>query len=208
MPIDPAMKGKLRKELRARRRGLEVADHALRSNLAASAITRLPAFKPGARVAVYLPFDRETNTAALLIAARRRRVRIYVPVIESRRHARLRFYPLSGKTRRGVFGISVPHGAAGRHPLAPRWFDLIVAPLVGVDGEGRRLGMGGGFYDRALAFRRTRHCWRGPCLVGLAFECQRAAAVHAQPHDIRLDAVATECGVRHFRHALLMTPHS
>ena len=88
------MKGKLRKELRARRRGLEVADHALRSNLAASAITRLPAFKPGARVAVYLPFDRETNTAALLVAARRRRVRIYVPVIESRRHARLRFYPL------------------------------------------------------------------------------------------------------------------
>ena len=155
-------------------RTLTPADHALRSNLAASAITRLPAFKPGARVAVYLPFDRETNTAALLIAARRRRVRIYVPVIESRRHARLRFYPLTGKTRRGVFGISVPHGAARRHTIAPRWFDLIVVPLVGVDGEGRRLGMGGGFYDRALAFRRTRHCWRGPCLVGLAFECQRA----------------------------------
>jgi 5-formyltetrahydrofolate cyclo-ligase len=153
-------------------------------------------------VALYLPFDRETNTAALLVAARRRRVRVYVPVIESRRHARLAFYPLSGKTRRGVFGISVPHGAARRHTVAPRWFDLIVAPLVGVDAEGRRLGMGGGFYDRALAFRRTRHHWRGPRLVGLAFECQRTAAVHAQPHDIRLDAVATENGVQHFRHAL------
>ena len=81
-----SMKGQLRKELRARRRGLDPADHALRSNLAASAITRLAAFKPGARVAVYLPFDRETNTAALLVAARRRGVRIYVPVIESRRH--------------------------------------------------------------------------------------------------------------------------
>jgi 5-formyltetrahydrofolate cyclo-ligase len=190
---DGSMKGKLRKELRARRRGLSAADHALCSNLAASSITRLPAFKPGARVAVYLPFDRETNTAALLIAARRRRVRIYVPVIESRRYARLRFYPLSGKMRRGVFGISIPHLAA------PRWLDLIVVPLVGIDGGGRRLGMGGGFYDRALAFRRNRHHWRGPLLVGLAFECQCAATVYAQAHDIRLDAVATERGVRHFR---------
>jgi hypothetical protein len=107
------MKGKLRKELRARRRGLCAADHALRSNLAASAITRLPAFRPGARVAVYLPFDRETNTAALLIAARRRRVRIYVPVIESRRYARPRFYLLS----------------ASRFRTAPR--AAIASPRVG-----------------------------------------------------------------------------
>jgi 5-formyltetrahydrofolate cyclo-ligase len=195
------MKGQLRKALRARRRGLSAAEHALRSNLAASAITRLPAFRPGARVAVYLPFDRETNTAALLIAARRRGVRLYVPVIESRRHARLVFHPLSGKTRRGVFGISVPPRAARRYTVTPRWFDMIVAPLVGVDGEGRRLGMGGGYYDRALAFRRHRLGWRGPCLVGLAFECQRAALVYAEPHDVRLDALATERGVEHFRRA-------
>jgi len=37
-------------------------------------------FKSGARVAVYLPFDRETDTAALIAAARRRRVRLFVPV--------------------------------------------------------------------------------------------------------------------------------
>ncbi len=69
------MKGKLRKELRAKRRSLSAAEHALRSNLAASSITRLAAFKAGARLALYLPFDREVNTAALLVAARRRRVR-------------------------------------------------------------------------------------------------------------------------------------
>ena len=68
------MKAKLRKELRAaaplpRRRGSRPAF----PNLAASSVTRLAAFKSGARVAVYLPFDRETNTAALLVAARRRR---------------------------------------------------------------------------------------------------------------------------------------
>lgn len=199
MPIDESMKGELRKELRRRRRQLPAADHAARSNLAASSITRLAAFKPGARVAVYLPFDRETNTAALLVAARRRRVRIYVPVVESRRYARIRFYPLAGKTRRGVFGISVPHAAARRRTVAPRWLDLIVVPLVGIDDRGRRLGMGGGFYDRALAFRRNRRHWRGPRLVGLAFECQRVSDVFAQAHDVSLDAVATERGMRHFQ---------
>jgi 5-formyltetrahydrofolate cyclo-ligase len=198
MPTIESMKRTLRKELRANRRSLSRADHALRSDLAASSITRLAAFKSGARVAVYLPFDRETNPAALLVAARRRRIRLVVPVVESVRHRRLRFYPLSGKTRRGVFGISVPHGAARRYAVAPRWFDLIVVPLVGVDARGRRLGMGGGFYDRALGFRRNRRHWFGPRLVGLAFQCQRADGVFAQAHDVRLDAWASESGVQHF----------
>ncbi len=187
------MKAMLRKRLRLARRSLTVAEHTERSNRASSAITRMAAFKSGARVAIYLPFDRETNTAALLMAASRRGVRIYVPVVSDRRHRRLRFHPLSGKTRPGVFGISVPHQSGT--PARPRWFDLIVVPLVGVDAEGRRLGMGGGFYDRALAFRRERCHWAGPLLVGLGFDCQRTETVYADPWDVRLDALATESGL-------------
>jgi 5-formyltetrahydrofolate cyclo-ligase len=190
------MKRQLRKDLRARRRALDPAEHTRRSTLAASAITRLAQFKSGARVAVYLPFDRETNPAALLIAARRRGIRLFVPVITDLRHRRMRFLPLSGRTRRGTFGISVPHGPGLATP--PRWLDLIVVPLVGIDAEGGRLGMGLGFYDRAFAFRRTRARWMGPRLVGLAFDCQRVEAAFADPWDLRLDALATESGVHHF----------
>jgi 5-formyltetrahydrofolate cyclo-ligase len=186
----------LRKELRRRRRALAAATHAASSRLAASAVTRLPAFKAGSRVAIYLPFDRETDTAALLTAARRRGVRIFVPVVSDLRHRRLRFHPLSGRTRRGTFGISVPHRT--RLWTHPRWFDLIVVPLVGVDARGRRLGMGGGFYDRALAFRRLRRHWKGPRLVGFGFDCQVEDSVHADPWDVRLDAMATESGLKVF----------
>ena len=194
------MKSKLRKELRAKRRALSPADHGLRSEFAAAAVARLPGFKSGARVAVYLPFDRETNTAALLRAARRRGVHLYVPVVTDLRHRRLRFYPLTGRMRRGAFGISVPSEHAT--PVAPRWLPMIVVPLVGIDGTGRRLGMGGGFYDRALAFRRVRRDWRGPCLVGFAFDCQKTDSVLADPWDVRLDALATESGLEYFpRHA-------
>jgi 5-formyltetrahydrofolate cyclo-ligase len=183
----------LRKELRAKRRSLSAADHQLRSAQAAKALARLPMFKSGARVAVYLPFDRETDTAALIAAARRRRVRLFVPVVSDRRHRRLRFYPLTAATRRGEFGIAIP--AHTRSPVAPRWFDGIVVPLVGIDAAGRRLGMGGGFYDRALGFRRSRLHWRGPYFVGLAFDCQRTDLKFAEPWDLRLDSLATESGL-------------
>ena len=190
------MKEKLRKQMRAQRRSLSAADHGRRSTLAAKAIAALPRFRSGKRIALYLPFDRETDTAPLIAAAARRGVRVFVPVIVDRRHGRIRFYPLDGKTRRGVFGIAVPKRAA--HPTASRWLNLIVVPLVGVDAAGRRLGMGGGFYDRALQFRRPRRHWSGPHLVGLAFDCQRTESNFAEPWDVCLDSLATESGLQHY----------
>ena len=186
-------KSSLRKDLRSKRRSMSAADHGRRSAQAAKTLARLPMFKSGARVAVYLPFDRETDTAPLIAAARRRRVRLYVPVVSDRRHRRLRFYPLTAKTRRGEFGIAVP--ARNLKSVSPRWFDGIVVPLVGIDAKGRRLGMGGGFYDRALDFRRRRRHWNGPRLVGFAFDCQRTESGFAEPWDLRLDSLATESGL-------------
>ncbi len=167
-----------------------------RSSLAGKAVAGLPMFRAGKRIALYLPFDRETDTAAVIGAARRRGLQVFVPVVVDRRHSRIRFYPLRGKTRRGAFGIAVPMARA--LPVSPRWLDLIVIPLVGVDAAGRRLGMGGGFYDRALEFRRRRRHWPGPHLVGLAFDCQRTETGFAEPWDVNLDSLATESGLRHY----------
>jgi 5-formyltetrahydrofolate cyclo-ligase len=157
-------------------------------------VTRLPMFAAGKKVALYLPFDRETDTSALLIAARRRHVQVFVPVVIDRRRRLMRFYPLVGELRPGAYGLPVPQRL--RQPLSPRWLDLIVVPLVGVDGRGRRLGVGGGFYDRALSFRRHMRHKMGPHLVGLAFDLQRTCEPFAEPWDIRLDSVATESGLQ------------
>jgi 5-formyltetrahydrofolate cyclo-ligase len=194
--ILPPMKAALRKQLRAARRALSIAHHRRHSTRAALGVTHLAAFAAGKRIAVYLPFDRETDTASLIIAARRRGLRIYVPVIVDKRHARIRFYPLGKRTRMGTFGIAVPHRQGV--PVAARWFNLIVVPLVGVDRQGGRLGMGGGYYDRVLQFRRLRRAWPGPHLVGLAFDCQQTDASFAQHWDVRLNSLATESGVQRF----------
>jgi 5-formyltetrahydrofolate cyclo-ligase len=173
------MKATLRKQLRVERLALSEQDHWHRSLAAARAIMRLRFFRAGKRVALYLPFDGESDTAALMAAARRRGVQVFVPVISHRRHARLRFYPLTGATVPGEYGISVPR--LRLTPISPQWLDLIVIPLVGVDGEGGRLGMGVGIMIEPLRS------------VG-----QRTQVKFADAWDLRLDSLATESGVEHF----------
>ncbi len=65
----------------------------------------------------------------------------------------------------------------------------MLVPLLAFDRSGRRLGYGGGFYDRTLA--ALPHAAR----LGCAFAAQEMDAVPAGPHDVRLEAVATERGI-------------
>jgi 5-formyltetrahydrofolate cyclo-ligase len=190
------MKPALRKKLRGARRALSAEEHRRRSRLAAQALARLPGFSAGKRVAVYLPFDRETDTAWLIEAGRRRGVQLFVPVIDDKRRRRMSLRRLAGALSSGHYGIRIPHRTT--QSVAARWMNLIVLPLVGVDGSGYRLGMGAGFYDRALAFRRHQIQTLGPVLAGLAFDAQRTESRFAQAWDIRLDYLASESGLERF----------
>ncbi len=67
--------------------------------------------------------------------------------------------------------------------------DLVIAPLLAFDREGRRLGQGGGYYDRALAALRAR---KSAFVLGLAYVGQETHGLPDEPHDQRLDAILTE----------------
>jgi 5-formyltetrahydrofolate cyclo-ligase len=71
--------------------------------------------------------------------------------------------------------------------------DVLLIPLLAFDGEGNRLGYGGGFYDRTIA--RLPRALR----IGCAFAAQELDSVPIGPYDQRLNAVVTEAGLRHFR---------
>jgi 5-formyltetrahydrofolate cyclo-ligase len=75
---------------------------------------------------------------------------------------------------------------------------VVFLPLLGFDPEGTRLGSGAGYYDRVFAFRRRRHSWHRPLLVGLAYGCQQVEHIDLGRHDVPLDAVVTELGVQYF----------
>ena len=67
---------------------------------------------------------------------------------------------------------------------------MLVLPLVGFDARGARLGMGGGWYDRSLAFRRETPA--PPWLVGAGFDVQRVEMLQNEAWDVPLDAVCSE----------------
>jgi 5-formyltetrahydrofolate cyclo-ligase len=98
------------------------------------------------------------------------------------------------KARRNRYGIEEP--AATNRCVAPAGLDVVLVPVVGYDRRGNRLGMGAGFYDRALRRRLdARRAWRRPRLVGVAFACQELPGIAASPWDVPLDLIVTEQGV-------------
>ncbi|HEY6918451.1 MAG TPA: 5-formyltetrahydrofolate cyclo-ligase, partial [Tabrizicola sp.] len=69
--------------------------------------------------------------------------------------------------------------------------DIALAPLVGWTVEGYRLGYGGGYFDRTLAALSPR-----PFTIGIGFETACLPTIFPQPHDIPLDVILTETGIR------------
>ncbi len=80
------------------------------------------------------------------------------------------------------FGTFRPDGPAVRP-------DLFLVPLLAFDRAGRRLGYGGGYYDRTLPLYPGRPAW------GYAYAAQEVANLPAEPHDHALDAIITEAEI-------------
>jgi 5-formyltetrahydrofolate cyclo-ligase len=193
----PDPKTELRRQLRAQRRALSAEARALASERLAEHVTGLRLFLACRRVACYLAHDSEIDPAPILARARAMGKKCYLPVLSRLTWDRLWFAPLSAndKFRPNRFGIPEPEVPARRLVRAQE-LDLILLPLVGFDARGHRLGMGGGYYDKSLAFLRNRHHWRKPHLLGLAYDFQRVdSPLPADDWDIPLAGVVTDQAV-------------
>lgn len=185
----------LRRALRDRRRALPPAERRKAAEQIAVWAERLRLLRPARRIALYLALPEEIATGPLLERARRRGCHVFLPRITDTRRNRMAFVDAEGAWRRGRWGVLEP-AAIRRIPV--RDLQVIFMPLVGFDSRGNRMGMGKGFYDRAVAFRLRHRAIRRPLLVGLAFGCQEVDALHARPHDVPLDLLITEHGPRRF----------
>lgn len=187
----------LRRQLRAGRRAIPDAERRVYDRTIRAALHRLGVWQRGRRVAAFLGMPGEVDLRPCFGAAWQRGVRIYVPHIVSPRDGRMVFVPLEpdAPLRGNMFGIAEPlHGARGRIPV--RHLDTILVPLVGFDAQGHRLGMGAGFYDRALRPRLDRtQPFRRPRLIGIAYSIQQVARLDPASWDVALDLVVTERGI-------------
>jgi len=196
---DPASRNHLRRRLRAQRQALTPVDQAraARALVAHLAATRL--FRVSRRVALYLPNDGEIDPRPVMERLWRVNKICYLPILSRLQHDRLWFAPFTPDTPLACnrFGIPEPRVPA-RTWRRTKDLDLILMPLVAFDAHGNRLGMGGGFYDKSLAYLRQRSGWRKPHLLGLAHDFQRVDKLEACAWDVPLQGVATDRAVYFF----------
>ncbi|MDW5318365.1 5-formyltetrahydrofolate cyclo-ligase [Rhizobium sp. PL01] len=112
--------------------------------------------------------------------------RLRVPMVtEKNKPLTFRSWRAGDELIRGVLNIPVPlHGEELQA-------ELVIAPVVGFDALCYRLGFGGGYFDRTLAVLHPK-----PLVIGVGFDFQEIDTIRPQHHDIPMDAIVTDGGIR------------
>lgn len=141
----------------------------------------------GKVISGYWPIKSEPDLRFWLGSLSARGAQAALPVVETiARPLIFRPWHPGAPMIRGHWNILVPESTAEADP------DFMLAPLVGWQSEGYRLGYGGGYFDRTLAACRARG--RKPVVVGVGLSSAKLATIFPQPHDIALDYIITETG--------------
>ena len=174
-----------------RRRGLlarRSMDADARASASAEIVRRVAAsevFRRARTVLIYAAMPDEVDLSGIEDCPEAAGKRICYPRILKERQMEA-LIPCSGDSwRQGTFGIMEPDPGMSEK-IDPHDIDLVICPCTAFDAEGRRMGMGGGYYDRYLP-----GC-RNAVIAAAAFEVQRVAHVPEESYDVRMQMVFTE----------------
>ncbi len=189
-------KSALRNELLSARASLSPADRPHMEARIRDKLLALPAWRDATHILGYIPTRGELDTLPLWAAAVAAGKTFALPVTESgAREGRMSFRTLPGfcpdRLAPGRYGILEPPREQDFPALSPAPGDrlLLLVPGLGFDGEGFRLGYGGGYYDRFLASLPVD---TAVTTVGLCPAVCRRPALPREPHDRAVDVVIDE----------------
>jgi 5,10-methenyltetrahydrofolate synthetase len=135
----------------------------------------------GTIVSAYWPIRGEPDLRAWMQAASGRGLRIALPeAVAPRLPLQFRAWHPGAAMARGLWNI--PYPAEGTS-LVPT---IVLAPVVGYDRAGYRLGYGGGFFDRTLAQLAPL-----PRVIGIGYPEASIDTIYPQPHDIPMHDIVT-----------------
>lgn len=172
-------KDALRREMKTRAAEVtEKQKNAAESDVMA-AVEALPRFAAAQTLALYAALPDEIPTRGMIDRWSRSK-RVVLPVVDG---GRMSFREYSGRLATGAFGIAEPDG----REVEPAEIDLMIVPGAAFDRAGRRLGRGGGFYDRYLSSPRAAAIYK----IGVCLPCRLVGEVPAEAHDTPMDIVIT-----------------
>lgn len=190
--MNAALKNAAREAARMRRDAAHAARGEQAALLIADHFMKAFTLAPRSCIAGYVAMGSEADPAQLLARLDDAGHICALPAIEER-HAPLVFrrWRPGEALAQGLHGTREPFSSAARSRP-----DLVLVPLLAFDAAGRRLGYGGGYYDRTLAALRAGA--RPVIAVGVAFSAQEAQDLPEDDYDERLDWVVTEREARRF----------
>lgn len=180
-------KADLRETIAARIRSLGVEDRIVLDAQIATHVTHLPFWERAVTVFGYMGIDDEVDLQAVFRAAIREGKRIALPRVETR-DGPMTFHLV------GDFPLSLerhPYGFLQPPPEAPEvqgdLDTIVLVPGRAFDRQGRRLGRGGGYYDRFIA-----HTGDGPVTVGICYSAQVVQEVPVTDRDESVQIVVSD----------------
>jgi 5-formyltetrahydrofolate cyclo-ligase len=189
-------KERLRVELESQRRAVPATHAEAAERALAAQIAGLPGFDSCRRLVLYAAVRGELSMEGIAQLAGMRGLPVLWPRVSGER---LEFVTAAAsELAPGAFGVPEPPAGRTAVPLAAG--DWVVIPGVAFDRAGRRLGRGGGFYDRALA-----GCAES-VRIGVGYDFQCVDEVPAGPLDQRMDWVVTNARVLAARRGVREAP--
>ena len=178
-------KSEQRKEAINARRALSSEERAVFSLQMCANISRLDAFRKARTILAYAATWDEADPAAVCELAVKLGKTVAYPV--SYRGGVMDCYAPNGPEdwKDGILGLRVPDTDKARL-ISPEEFDLVLVPCVAFDEEKRRLGHGGGYYDRYLP-----KCVKAD-LIAVAFEAQKLEEIATDSYDVLMKTIVTE----------------
>lgn len=131
----------------------------------------------------------EVDTSMVFQRAWRAGKTVFSPVVGD--DFSMRFVEITPSTRLEKNRFDLWEPAFGAEIRAER-LDVVVTPVVVFDAQRHRIGMGGGYFDRAFSFLNTKKQNPRPKLAGFAFDCQKVEKITPNRWDIRLYRVFNE----------------
>ena len=182
-------KPELRTYYREQRRLFPKADRVRAAQAATGWLLNNPLFRRSQHVACYQSYGDEIDTQYIMQITWRAGKQCYLPVVAADNTLDFVVYNQGDSLVSNRYGILEPTDKS--QVIDPLDLDLIIAPLLAFDMAGRRLGTGGGYYDRTLAFKQDLPREK-PFFVGFAFSVQQADQLPEEPQDVLLDSIVTE----------------
>jgi 5-formyltetrahydrofolate cyclo-ligase len=184
---DSLNKHQLRRAMRRHRASLSNSQLIAAQNSLANQARKSNRLLQAQYILSYAPFAGEISPAKLVDSLAC--ATVHLPRITNFRLSQMRFYSADNVDTMNKYGIEEPRAIGA--PWPANHFDLLLVPLVAFDRSGTRLGMGAGYYDRALEALSYQTSTK-PYLIGLAHHFQEVNSLAREPWDVPLDAILTD----------------